>query len=201
MAMKSERMAANRHQLGKSAEEMEAIAASRATADAVQVAEGAKTMTRLSRLVAEAGATDVAEGAAALAASEDIEVQSSVVRALGADDLQRGRGLGAIAGQLAVASEAVAARDMPVFAAFLEDTGERLHDLAVDAIVRAGAARALAKAMAATGAKIGEFAANEVAEGLVRLAASDAAAERSGEFAALGAEAAARGAAKPESMR
>ena len=75
---------------------------------------------------------------------------------------------------------------MPVLAAFLEDKGNLLRTFAVDSIMRAAATRALAQAMAATGAKVGELGANEMAEGLVRMSAAEAAAQRSAELAIEG---------------
>jgi len=117
-----------------------------------------------------------------------------VVRAVSSAELARAMELGALAGQLGVASDFVAAREMPVLAAFLEDKGNLLRVFAVDSIKRAGATRALAQAMAATGAKVGEMGANEVAEGLVRMAIAEGGAQRSADLFADGAMNAAGGA-------
>jgi len=87
---------------------------------------------------------------------------------------------------LAVASDIVAAREMPVLAAFLEDKSNLLRKFAVDSAMRAGATRTLAWAMEATGAKVGDLGVNEIAEGLVRMAAAEAGAQRSAELAIEG---------------
>ena len=63
-----------------------------------------ETMTELSDVVAIAGEMDIAQGSEALAAAQDIELQSDVVAALSSDDLERSMALGAIAGQIAVAA-------------------------------------------------------------------------------------------------
>jgi hypothetical protein len=121
-----------------------------------------------------------------LVTSEDIDVQSALVGMMSAKDVARAMELGAVSGQLAVAADFVAAREMPVLAAFLEDKGNLLRTFAVDSIMRATATRALAWAMEATGAKVGDWGANEVAEGLVRMSAAEAVAQRSAELAVEG---------------
>jgi hypothetical protein len=113
--------------------------------DQMAVAEG---LGRISEVVEAAGVVDMAEGADMLAESQDVEVQSEIVRFLGEADLEHGMEIAAIAGQLAVASDIVSLREMPVLAIFLENKGEALHDLAVEAIMKFGAARAVAKSMA-----------------------------------------------------
>jgi hypothetical protein len=92
-----------------------------------------------------------------------------------------------VAGQLHVAADIVSAREMPVLAAFLEDKGNLLRVFAVDTVKRAGAGRVLAQAMAETGEKVGDMGANEVAEGLIRMAVAEEAAERSTDLFADGA--------------
>ena len=84
--------------------------------------------------------------------------------------------------------------EMPVLAAVLDDRGAMLQDIAVDVILRAAAERGLAHLMEATGQQIGELGEEEIDEGLLRMAASDIAAERSAELAAAGAGLAVRGA-------
>jgi len=150
----------------------------------------------LSDVVAEAGSTDVAEGVEALVTSEDINVQSALVGMLSAKDVARAMELGAVSGQLAVVADIVEAREMPVIAAFLEDKSNLLRVFAVESIKRATATRALAEAIAETGAKVGDWGANEVAEGLVRMSAAEAVAQRSGELAVEGAETAVAGVQK-----
>ena len=104
-------------------------------------------MAQLSNVVAAAGIIDMAEGADMLAASQDIEVQSILVSLLSEEDLSLGMDMGAIAGQLAVAADVVALREMPILADFLIDKSEELRDLAVDAIgeVRGRAKRSRAR--------------------------------------------------------
>jgi hypothetical protein len=86
-----------------------------------------------------------------------------------------------------VAADIVSAREMPVLAAFLEDKGNLLRVFAVDTIKRAGAGRVLAQAMAETGEKVSDLGANEVAEGLIRMAVAQEGAERSADLFADGA--------------
>ena len=147
----------------------------------------ADKLAKLSEVVGAAGALDVAEGVEALIASEDIDVQSALVGMMSAKDIARAMELGAVSGQLAVAADFVEAREMPVLAAFLEDKGNLLRKFAVDSILRAGATRALAQAMAATGSKIADLGANEIAEGLIRMAVAEEGAERSADLFADGA--------------
>jgi hypothetical protein len=101
--------------------------------------------------------------------------------------LARAMELAAVAGQLHVAADIVSAREMPVLAAFLEDKGNLLRVFAVDAVKRAGAGRVLAQAMAETSEKVGDMGANEVAEGLIRMAVAEEGAERSADLFADGA--------------
>jgi hypothetical protein len=82
---------------------------------------------------------------------------------------------------------------MPVLAAFLESRGEQLQKVAVEVILQAASNRALSNVMAATGAEIREFGANEIAEGLLREIAAEALADESDALAAAGVELAAEG--------
>ena len=77
---------------------------------------------------------------------------------------------------------------MPVLAAFLADRGDQLLDVSVDAIVRAGGTRAIARALADTGERVELLGAAEAAEGVARLVAAEGLAERSQELADEGAE-------------
>ena len=101
--------------------------------------------------------------------------------------------LAAVAGQLHVAADIVATREMPVLAAFLEDKGNLLRVFAVDTVKRAGAGRVLAQAMAETGDKVADMGANEVAEGLIGMAVAQEGAERSADLFADGAMNAVKG--------
>ena len=169
------------------------VARAAQTAGAVAVTHGvdqmavAEKLGRLSEVVAAAGELDVAEGIEALATSEDIQIQSALVSSFSMAALARAMELAAVAGQLHVAADIVSAREMPVLAAFLEDKGNLLRVFAVDTVKRAGAGRVLAQAMAETGEKVGDMGANEVAEGLIRMAVAEEGAERSADLFADGA--------------
>ena len=144
--------------------------------DALEVSERAAL---LSETVAAAGVADMAQGAELLAASDDLAVMSAVVAGMSSEDLERGMDLAAIYGELSVVGDVVAALDMPVLAAFLEDRGDWLREIAVDDLLRYGATRALSEAMEETGQEVAGLGSGEVAEGLVRLAASEEMAARS----------------------
>ena len=182
------------------AKKVRRVARAAQTAGTVAVTHGvdqmivADKLAKLSEVVAAAGALDVAEGIEALATSEDIHVQSAVVRFTEHAPSWRARwSLALSPGSWGSPATVVAAREMPVLAAFLEDKGNLLRVFAVDSIKRAGAARALAQAMAETGAKVGDMGANEVAEGLIRMAVAEEGAERSADLFADGAMNAAGG--------
>ncbi len=134
-------------------------------------------MAELSDVVAIAGGLDLAQGSEALAAAQDIELQSDAVAALSSDDLERSMALGAIAGQIAVASEIVYSMQMPELAIFLPDKGDELHALAVDGVKRFGFSRVLAESMLETSNQIGVLGANEMLEGMARQDMADAMAE------------------------
>jgi len=129
---------------------------------------------------------DIAQGAEILAASEDLEIQSILVSGLSEEDLRLGMEMGAIAGQLAVAADVVAMLDMPVLAEFLANRGDDLRDLAVDAIIKFGATRAMSQTMEGIGARIGAMGADEMVEGMARRTVAEAAAQRSEELAVAG---------------
>jgi len=146
----------------------------------------------------------MAQGVNLLAASDDIDVMSAVVGAMGEEDMEDAMELAAISGQLAVASDVVWSLAMPVLAGFLERQGDRLREIAVDQMFQFGASQALSEAMAETGADVGELGAGEVDEGLTRLVVSEAAAIRSAELAGAGTMMAAEGMAElaaAEAMR
>jgi hypothetical protein len=71
---------------------------------------------------------------------------------------------------------------------FLEDKSEELQGIALESMLRSGATRALAAAMKASGKEVSDLYANEIAEGLTRLAAAGNIAIRSEELAEEGAE-------------
>ena len=105
----------------------------------------------LGDVVAAAGISDVAQGAELISTSEDIELIGAVVGAISEDDLERGLEIARVSGELSAASVVVARVGMPVLAAFLADRGDQLLGVSVDAIVRAGGTRAIARALADTG--------------------------------------------------
>jgi hypothetical protein len=76
--------------------------------------------------------------------------------------------------------------EMPVLADFLVTRSDDLQQIAVDTIIRFGSNRALSHMIAAKGLEIEEMGVEEVSEGLTRVAASRALAERSEGLAAAG---------------
>ena len=169
------------------------------TARRETLAEGASDLTRaedlervagrvgeLSEIVSAAGARDLAQGVEMLVASDDIKAMSAVVAVMGAEDLEQGLALARLSGELRAAYTLVQRLHMPVLAAFLDDRSERLHYMAVETALRASSTRALGTALVATGQDLSALSAEEVAEGVTRLAASAALEERSGELAEAG---------------
>jgi hypothetical protein len=151
----------------------------------LRVAEG---LSKISTMVAAAGIVDIAEGAALLEKSQDVAIQSEVVRYLGEEDLNHAMGIAAIAGQLTVASDIVHMREMPVLADFLEAKGHALHQLAVESVVKFAAGRAVANSMIQTAAQVGELGIGEMAEGAARLDVAERGAAASEALALGGAE-------------
>ena len=70
-------------------------------------------------------ARDVTQAADLLAESGDLAVQSAIVSAMSAADLDRGMELASVAGQLGAASDMMGTLGMPVLAAFLDAKGEQ----------------------------------------------------------------------------
>ena len=100
------------------------------------------------------------------------------------EELERGLELARLAGELWTVSDVVGVLDMPVLAEFLEDRGLRLQQIAADQLLRYTGTRALAGAIKETGKDIEAMGEQEVTEGIVRMAVSDAAADRSAELSA-----------------
>ena len=146
----------------------------------------ADRVARIGAIVGAAGAQDVVQGAELLAEADDIETMSAVVGVMSAADLERGMELARLSGEMQAAGRIVARLQLPVLAGWLVDRGGVLNDWAVGSILRASGGRALATALAVTGVEIAALSENEVAEGIVRLAASEALAQRSGELALAG---------------
>jgi hypothetical protein len=120
-------------------------------------------------------------------ASDDVDVLSAAVGVMGAADLEQGLALGRVAGEMRIAAAIVARLQMPVLANFLAQRSVALTRMGVQTVVRATGARALSTAIAATGKDLAELSAEEVAEGIVRLAAAEAGAEMSEAMIAAGA--------------
>ncbi len=151
------------------------------------IAKGASDLTRavdtnimstrmavVSEVVATAGVADVAQGAEMLAASEDVGVVSALVGMMSANDLEHGLELARLSGELHTVSEIVVALKMPVMADFLLDRSGRLHEMSVEQIRHAISTDGVAQVLASTGQRINTLGENEVEEGLVRLATSEA---------------------------
>lgn len=138
----------------------------------VDALKASRRTARRSKKAAREGVRDVAQGSMLLSASEELDLESAIVSEMSADDLDHGMKLASIAGQLWAASNVLETLDMPMIADFLDDKGQELQDLAVDTLLRSGATRGLARAMADTGAEVGELGAGEVAEGIGRLVES-----------------------------
>ena len=159
---------------------------------AVVFAKGASDITRaedeqvmsarmavLSDVVATAGVVDVTEGAEMLAASEDVGVLSALVGMMSVDDLEHGLELARLSGELHTASEMVDALHMPVLSTFLSERAVRLHEMSVEQIRLAISTDGVSQVLAAAGQRITALGENEVEEGLVRLAISEAVSEQS----------------------
>jgi hypothetical protein len=108
----------------------------------------------------------------------------AIVKMMSREELERGLELARLAGELWTISDVAGVLDMPVLAEFLEERGMRLQEIAVDQLLRYTGTRALAGALKETGKKIEALGEQEVTEGLVRVAVSEAAAERSAELSA-----------------
>ncbi len=136
---------------------------------------------------------DIAQAIHLLSASEDVEVMSAVVGVMSEADLEHGLQLARLSGELRAAGDIVNLLELPVLAGFLESRSDRVNGMAVNAVLRSTSTRALAAAMAATGTDLASLSAENVADGIVRMAAADAMAVRSGELAAESAVGAVRG--------
>jgi hypothetical protein len=153
----------------------------------IAIAKGASDLTRaedvnlmsnrmavLSDVVATAGVADVAQGAEMLAASEDVGVVSALIGMMSADDLEHGLELARLSGELHTVSEMVDGLKMPVLANFLSARAARLHEMSVEQIRLSISADGVSQVLAGAGQRITSLGENEVEEGLVRLATSEA---------------------------
>ena len=171
-----------------------------------QVAAGSSDLTRaadaavmaervqeLSDLVGAAGVVDVEEGVAMIMKGGDVKAMGAIVRLMSREELDRGLELARLAGELWTVSDVAGLLDMPVLAEFLEERGMRLQEIAVDQLLRYTGTRALAGAIKTAGEDIEAMGEDEVVEGMMRGAVSEAAAKRSAELSAASGALAARG--------
>ena len=172
----------------------------------VLTAQGASDLTRavdakvvsdrldvLSGAVAAAGVVDIAEGAAILAASDDVNVLSALVGMASEGDIEDALAMARISGELRAASDILAELRMPVFAKFLADRSEKLHDMSVKEVHDAVASKGVSELMESAGARIGDLGENEVMEGVTRLDVAAAGAARAEAMAKASKELAEKG--------
>jgi hypothetical protein len=138
----------------------------------------------LSEIVGAAGVVDVSQGVDMLLKGGDVKAMGAIVKQMSREELDRGLELARIAGELWTVSDVASVLDFPVLAEFLEERGMRLQEIAVDQLLRFTGTRALAGAIKQAGQDIEAMGEQEVKEGLVRMAVSEAAAERSAELSA-----------------
>ena len=181
-------------EMAEGAEDLQ-VAKTAAAIGVAEVAAGASDLTRaadaalvaervqeLSEIVGAAGIVDVAEGVDMLMKGENVRAMGAIVSLMSKEELERGLELARLAGELWTVSDVVDMLDMPVLAEFLDERGMRLQEIAVDQLLRYTSTRALAGAIKETGKDIEAMGEQEVAEGVVRMAVSEAAAERSQEL-------------------
>ena len=149
---------------------------------ATDAALAAERMQQLSDIVGAAGVVDVAEGVDLLLKGGDVRAMGAIVTLMSREELDRGLELARIAGEMWTVSDLAALLDMPMLADFLEERGMRLQEIAVDQLLRSTGTRALAGSIKRAGQDIEAMGEAEIAEGAVRVAVSEAAAERSAEL-------------------
>ena len=149
---------------------------------ATDAALAAERMQQLSDIVGEAGVVDVAEGVDMLIKGGDVRAMGAIVTLMSREELDRGLELARIAGEMWTVSDLAALLDMPMLADFLEERGTRLQEIAVDQLLRSTGTRALAGSIKRAGQDIEAMGEEEIAEGALRVAVSEAAAERSAEL-------------------
>jgi hypothetical protein len=180
--------------------------ANMATVGTVLVGEGASDLTQaedkkimsdrmadVSDVVGAAGIVDVAEGVEMIMKGGNVKAMGAIISMMSREELERGLRLAHLAGELKTVSEVVAVLDLPVLAEFLMEMSESLQDIASDQLLRFTSTRALAGTIKGEGKGIEERGENEAAEGMVRLAVSKSAAERSKELSQASDALAARG--------
>jgi hypothetical protein len=158
-----------------------------ASSDLTRAADAALVADRvqdLSEIVAAAGVMDISEGVDMLMKGGDVKAMGAIVSLMSREELDRGLELARLAGELWTVSDVVGVLQMPVLAEFLEERGMRLQEIAADQLLRFTGTRALAGAIKQAGQDVEAMGEQEVTEGLVRLAVSEAAAERSAKLSA-----------------
>jgi hypothetical protein len=164
----------------------EAMAGASDLTRAMDAAVVADRLSTLSSVVSAAGVNDINQGADLIATAGDVDTIAAAVGLMTVDDLDKGLELGRLSGELRVVGNIVSQLEMPILAAFLGDRSERLNEIAIDTVLRAAASRSLTELIEATGQRIGEMGEEEIDEGVLRLAASDIAAERAADLTAAG---------------
>jgi hypothetical protein len=136
----------------------------------------------LSEIVGAAGVMDVEEGVDMLIKGGNVRAMSAIVSLMSREELDRGLELARLAGELWTISDVASALEMPVLADYLEERGMRLQQIDSDQLLRYTGTRALAGAIGQAGKDVEAMGEREVAEGAIRLAVSEAAAERSADL-------------------
>lgn len=158
--------------------------------DAARVAQ---RVGELGRVVGAAGEADLAQGIGMMSTASEIQSLSAAFRALSNEDLEQGLRIGRISGELAIISDAAGLLNMPVMARVLDERAMALQQIGVEVLVQYMLGREMSKALEAKGIEVGAFGANEAAEGMARLALSEAAAERAEDLEEMSVELTMRG--------
>jgi hypothetical protein len=174
------------------AAETAAVSSAKLTAGSAAL-YGAERRAALRDITEVAGVNDILQGADLVATSEDVALMGAAVASLNEDDLDDTMEIAAISGELGVLADVLATMDMSTMAEFLFDRSERLHDIAVDNLLRFGALRALSEAMDDTSEDLAMMGEDEMMEGEARLEISDALGENAEAMAAAGEELIAQG--------
>ena len=84
------------------------------------------------QIVGAAGVVDVAEGIDMIMKGGDVHAMGAIVGMMSREDLDRGLELARLGGELGAVGNVVGMLEMPVLAAFLEERGLRLQEIAAD---------------------------------------------------------------------
>lgn len=160
---------------------------------AQDTARVAQRVGALGRVVGAAGEADLAQGVTMMATASEIQALSTAFRSLSNDDLDQGLRIGRISGELATISDVASMLNMPVLARVLDERAMQLQQVGVEVLVQYMLGREMSRALEAKGVEVGAFGVNEAAEGMARLALSEAAAERAQDLEEMSDELAVRG--------